>query len=68
LLPDFSTAPRTRTGKVFSGLAAGIICYLLCGPGGSPAGAVFTVLSVNPITTIIEYTEKRIVAARRQYA
>lgn len=68
ILSEFSTAPRTRMGKLISGFAAGIICFLLCGPGGSPAGAAFTVIAVNPLSTIIEYAEKRIVAARRVYA
>ncbi len=68
LLPEFSTAPRTRIGKLLSGLFAGIICFLLCGPGGSPAGAVFTVISMNPLATIIEYLEKRILALRSVYA
>lgn len=68
ILSEFSTAPRTRMGKLISGFAAGIICFLLCGPGGSPAGAAFTVIAVNPLSTIIEYVEKRVVAARRVYA
>lgn len=69
ILSEFSTAPRTRVGKLVSGFAAGIICFMLCGPGGSPAGAAFTVISVNPLSTVIEYVEKRVVAAaRRVYA
>lgn len=69
ILSEFSTAPRTRIGKLVSGFAAGIICFMLCGPGGSPAGAAFTVISVNPLSTVIEYVEKRLVAAaRRVYA
>ncbi|HQF72352.1 MAG TPA: RnfABCDGE type electron transport complex subunit D [Treponemataceae bacterium] len=68
LLPEFSTVPRTRVGKLVSGLLAGLICFLLCGPGGSPAGAVFTVISVNPLATIIEYLEKRILALRSVHA
>ena len=68
LLPEFSTVPRTRVGKLVSGLLAGLICFMLCGPGGSPAGAVFTVISVNPLATIIEYLEKRILALRSVHA
>lgn len=68
LLPEFSTVPRTRVGKLVSGLLAGLFCFMLCGPGGSPAGAVFTVISVNPLATIIEYLEKRILALRSVHA
>ncbi|HHU36159.1 MAG TPA: RnfABCDGE type electron transport complex subunit D [Treponema sp.] len=67
LLPEYSTTPRTRIGKFSSGFCAGIIAFFLCGLGGSSVGAVFTVVSVNPINTIIEYVEKQIVALRRNY-
>ncbi len=59
ILPDYATSPRTATGKVFSGILAGILAFLLCGPGGSPIGIVFTVLAVNAINPVLELIENR---------
>jgi len=63
LLTDFSTMPRTRTGKIISGILAGFFAFILCGPGGSSAGGIFTVFLINIINPIIEYCENRIIAS-----
>lgn len=68
VLPDYSTNPRSRTGKAVSGLLAGIIAFLLCGPGGSPIGAVFTVISVEVVNPLIEYVENRIIGTAENIA
>jgi electron transport complex protein RnfD len=68
LLTDFSTMPRTRTGKTISGIFAGFFAFLLCGPGGSSAGGVFTVFLVNIINPAIEYCENRIIASAEDIA
>lgn len=60
LLPEYATAPRTVAGKVVAGIFGGFISLLLCGPGGTPVGSVFTVMSVNAISPLIEYAETRI--------
>lgn len=61
VLPDYSTTPRSRTGKAVSGLIAGIVAFLLCGPGGSPAGGIFTVIAAETVNPLIEYVENRII-------
>jgi electron transport complex protein RnfD len=59
VLPEFSTNPRTRIGKMVSGFIAGLIAFLLSGPGGSPVGSVFTVVIVNSVNPLIEHIENR---------
>lgn len=61
LLPDYATSPRTTFGKVLTGIAAGLASVLFCGPGGSPVGAVFTVLIANTAAPLIEFAENRLV-------
>jgi electron transport complex protein RnfD len=68
VLPDYSTTPRSRTGKVISGLLAGIMAFLLCGPGGSPIGGMFTVISINTVNPLIEYVENRIIGTGEDIA
>lgn len=68
LLPEFSTNPRTRIGKVISGILAGILAFCVAGPGGSPVGGVFTVIVVNAINPIIEYLENRFIASAGDFA
>lgn len=62
VLPEYTTVPRTRTGKVVSGVFAGLAAFALCGPGGSPAGGVFTVVVANALNPVIEYAENRHIA------
>lgn len=54
---DYSTSPRTRLGKFICGFLSGIVCFFMCGPGGSPVGAIFTILIINVINPFIEYIE-----------
>lgn len=68
ILPEYGTLPRTRTGKAVSGILAGIIAFALCGPGGTPAGAIFTVLLINCINPVIEYIENRSIASAGDFA
>lgn len=68
ILPDFSTSPRTRTGKAVSGFVAGLAAFIICGPGGSPVGGVFTVLLANAVNPLIEYTENRIIGSGEDIA
>ncbi len=60
LLPEYATSPRTPWGKIVTGITAGISVSFLCGPGGSPIGAVFSVLVANALSPLIEFAEKRI--------
>lgn len=55
---DYATSPRTRRGKCVSGFCSGIVCFFMCGPGGAPVGAIFTILIINVINPFIEYIEK----------
>jgi len=57
LLPDCGTSPRTKLGRAFVGLVAGITAFGLCGPGLSPVGSAFTVVIVNAISPLVEYLE-----------
>jgi len=68
LLPDYSTNPRTRIGKAISGTLAGIVAFVVSGPGGAPAGSVFTVLVINAFNPVIEYLENRYIAAAGDFA
>ncbi len=61
LLSDFSSLPRTRTGRVLLGFLAGITAVFACGQdGASVPGAAFTVFAANLLSTAIEYAENRI--------
>lgn len=60
LLPEYATSPRTPWGKAITGVTAGLAGVLICGPGGSPIGAVFSVLAANSLAPLIEFAEKRI--------
>ncbi len=64
VLADYTTTPRSRGGKAASGILAGLIAFILCGPGGSPVGGVFTVILVNALNPILEYLENRMTATR----
>ncbi len=68
LLPEYSTNPRTRTGKVILGTIAGVVAFLVAGPGGSPVGGAFTVIVVNAISPVIEYLENRYIASAGDFA
>ncbi len=59
VLQEGGTAPLSRPGKAIYGLVAGAAAFLLCGVGGSPVGAVFTVLVANSVTPFIELGEER---------
>lgn len=68
VLPEYNTNPRTRGGKAASGLLAGLTAFAICGPGGSPAGAVFTVIAINAINPLIEYIENKAIASAGDFA
>lgn len=60
LLPEYATAPRTAAGKGIAGMVGGFAAFLICGPGGTPVGAVFSVLAVNAVCPLIEFAETNI--------
>ena len=68
LLPEYSTNPRTKAGKVITGIIAGIAAFAISGPGGSPAGGAFTVVLVNALNPVIEYLENRVIASAGDFA
>ena len=51
------TTPMTSTGKVWYGILAGLIAFLIVGCGLSSAGIVFVVLVVNIISAVIQALE-----------
>lgn len=63
VLPEYTSTPRTQAGKVVSGIVAGLFAFFLCGPGGSPVGAVFTVVLISAINPLIEYIENKVIAS-----
>lgn len=68
VLPEYNTNPRTRGGKAICGLLAGLTAFAVCGPGGSPVGAVFTVIIVNAVNPLIEYIENKAIASAGDFA
>ncbi len=66
ILSDPSTLPRTGTGKICTGIIAGILFFIMCGPGGSSSGALFSVLLANSVVPVIEKIEKKIYLASRK--
>lgn len=64
VLSDFSATPRSRTGKAVSGALSGALAFALCGPGGSPVGAAFTVVAINAINPLIEFAENRVIRSK----
>ncbi len=59
VLPEFSTSPRSRAGKIATGAIGGIAAFLICGPGGSPGGAAFAVIATNAFAPLVEFLETR---------
>lgn len=57
---ESSSSPKTFYGKKISGIIIGILAFIICGAGASPAGLVFAGLFANMITPIIERCEKQI--------
>ncbi len=57
ILPEFSTSPRSRAGKIITGIVGGVTAFFICGPGGSPGGAAFSVLATNAFAPLVEYLE-----------
>lgn len=68
LLPEYSTNPRTRVGKAILGTIAGLVAFLVAGPGGSPVGGAFTVIVANATSPVIEYLENRYIASAGDFA
>lgn len=68
VLPDTSTTPRTRVGKVASGFISGSLAFLICGPGGTPVGCAFTVVAANCVNLVIELAERRALFQSRRLA
>lgn len=58
LLAWFGTTPVTIIGKIFYGMCAGILSFLICGAGTSSVGTVFTVLMLNVLSPLIQYIEE----------
>lgn len=52
------TIPFTVSGKFVYAVTAGILAFMIIGAGTSPSGAVFTVLSVNVVSIIIQAVEQ----------
>ena len=52
------TTPTTKVGKIFYAIFAGVLAFFIVGVGTSSAGAVFTVLVTNVLSTIIQSVEK----------
>ncbi|MBN2811584.1 MAG: RnfABCDGE type electron transport complex subunit D [Spirochaetales bacterium] len=59
LAGDYSVNPRTLQAKIVMGIISGAIAFLVCGPGGTPVGGIFTLLAMNSIAPFIEKIESR---------
>ncbi len=51
------TVPMTNRGKIIYGTFAGVLAFFLVGSGTSSIGAVFTILTINLISLIIQSVE-----------
>ncbi len=60
MLDWHGTTPLSRFGKIFYGIAAGIIAFLILGCASSSIGAMFTVLTVNIASPCIQMIEEKI--------
>ncbi len=57
LLQDTGKTPLSLWGKISYAVIAGMLAFLVVGPGTSPAGAVFVVLIMNVVSPIIQNLE-----------
>lgn len=60
LLSDVSSCPRTKIGRLISGILSGLAAFFLCGQRIFPAGAVMSVFVVNILNPAIELIENKI--------
>lgn len=51
------TVPLTNRGKIFYGTFAGVLAFFLVGAGTSSIGSVFTILTINLISLLIQSVE-----------
>jgi electron transport complex protein RnfD len=57
LLQDTGKTPLRVWGKITYAIIAGMLAFLIVGPGTSPAGAVFVVLIMNVVSPVIQNLE-----------
>ena len=69
----YGTNPLTIPGKIIYGVFAGFASFFISGCGTSPCGMVFTVITVNIVSVVIQqieadYDKKRLekVMAKRE--
>lgn len=60
MLPYYGTVPASILGKIIYGIIGGIVAFLICGCGTSPAGIVFTVIVTNAFSLVIQYLEEKL--------
>lgn len=60
LMPYYGTIPASILGKIIYGIIGGIVAFLICGCGTSPAGIVFTVIVTNAFSLVIQYLEEKL--------
>ena len=64
LLPDFTSSPNTRGGKIVFGLMAGFLIILIRTYGQYPDGVLFAVLLANMITPLCDMIKPKPFGAR----
>ena len=55
----YGTTPMSKSGKILYGLCAGTIAFVICGPGTSPSGMIFTIIISNIVSIFIQQWENR---------
>jgi electron transport complex protein RnfD len=60
MLGAFGTVPWSFKGKIVYSCIAGCFAFIFSGSGTAPAGAAFTVLAANLVSTFIQYYEQHI--------
>ena len=56
---ESSTLPHTKAGKIIYGLILSAVTFIICGPGGFPAGAALAIVAANICSPLILYIESK---------
>lgn len=59
IIGENPTVPHTKIGKSVYGLILAAVTFIICGPGGMPAGAAFAVIGANLCSPVIICIEEK---------
>lgn len=63
------TVPNSKIGKIFFGIALGLVCFKTCGVGGNPVGVPLAILTLNIFVPVILRIEEYFfnISLRKKY-